>query len=118
MFFNIYNRLTKTGKHVENGWPNSAYDVSKVAMSALTRINQREVDELRPKDNILINSVHPGWVKTDMAGQSGELTPEQGAVAPVWLALLPSNLDSPRGGYVWKDKTIVDWVNGPTPSAY
>jgi len=110
--------LTKTGTHVANGWPNSAYDVSKVAVSALTRIQQREIDESRPSDDIVINSVHPGYVDTDMTSHKGVLTPEQGAVAAVWCATLAPNVKDPRGGYIWHDKTIVDWVNGPLPSAY
>ncbi len=40
-----------------------------------------------------------------------------GAIAPSWLALLPPNVEKPKGGYIWFDKTIVDWVNGPVPSA-
>jgi carbonyl reductase 1 len=40
-----------------------------------------------------------------------------GAVAPSWLALLPSNIKEPKGGYVWYEKQIVDWVNGPVPTA-
>jgi carbonyl reductase 1 len=39
-----------------------------------------------------------------------------GAAAPSWLALLPPNVKGPKGGYVWYDKQIVDWVNGPTPT--
>ena len=35
----------------------------------------------------------------------------KGAVAPSWLALLPPNVDGPKGGYVWYEKQIVDWVN-------
>jgi len=38
-----------------------------------------------------------------------------GAVAPSWLALLAKNIDAPKGAYVWSNKEIVDWVNGPVP---
>jgi len=110
--------LTKQAKHRENGWPNSAYSVSKVAVSALTRIQQRELDQSRPDDDLVVNSVHPGYVDTDMTSHKGELTIDQGADAPVHLALLPPNVKEPRGGYVWHNKAIVDWVNGPTPSIY
>lgn len=41
-----------------------------------------------------------------------------GAVAPTWLALLPPNVENPKGGYVWYEKQIVDWVQGPTPTAF
>jgi len=32
------------GKHKERGWPNTAYGVSKVGMTALTKIHAREVN--------------------------------------------------------------------------
>jgi carbonyl reductase 1 len=42
-----------------------------------------------------------------------------GAAAASWLAMLPpNNVLNPKGSYVWHDKQIVDWVNGPTPSLY
>jgi carbonyl reductase 1 len=115
---NSFIVATKEGNHVDLGWPNSAYCVSKVAVSALTRIQQRELNASRPGDDIVVNAVHPGYVDTDMTSHKGPLTIDEGAVAATWLALLPPNVDKPRGGYVWHDKTIVDWVNGPLPAAY
>jgi hypothetical protein len=41
-----------------------------------------------------------------------------GADAPVYLALLPKNVKSPRGAYIWCNRDIVDWVKGPTPGRY
>jgi len=115
---NAFVRLAKESKHRENGWPNSAYAVSKVAVSALTRIQQRELDQSRPGDDLVVNSVHPGYVDTDMTSHKGELTIDQGASAPAYLALLPANVKEPRGGFVWHNNAIVDWVNGPTPTIY
>ena len=37
------------------------------------------------------------------------------AVAPSWLALLPNNIEGTKGGFVWYDKKIVDWIHGPMP---
>ena len=108
-------RSTKDGNHTAEGWPSSAYNVSKVGVSALTRIQQRELDLSRPGEDIVVNSVHPGYVDTDMTSHKGHLTIERGAEAVVWCSLLPPNVESPRGGYVWHDNQIVDWVNGPTP---
>ena len=53
------------GLHVDQGWPNCAYAVSKIALSALTRIQQQMMDS-DPRNDIVINHVHPGLVDTDM----------------------------------------------------
>jgi len=84
----------------------------------LTRIQQRDFDNNHADLKVLVNCCHPGYVDTDMTSHKGELTTDQGAIAPVWLALLPSNVESPRGAYVWKNKELVDWVSGPVPSKY
>ncbi len=60
----------KEGKHEEKGWPNSAYASSKVGLSALTVIQQREFDKDTSKD-IVINHIHPGAVQTGMSSGSG-----------------------------------------------
>lgn len=109
----------KRGDHVKYGWPEmshyTTYNVSKVGVSALSRIQHRQFSsDSRP--DIIVNHVHPGWVDTDMSEHLGPLTVEQGAVAPTWCALLPPNVEGPKGCYVWCDKTIVDWVNGPMPA--
>lgn len=106
----------KKGTHAER-WGKSAYAVSKVGVSALTRIQQRELSG-EDKEGVLVNHVNPGWVSTDMSSHKGQFTVEQGAEAPTYLALLPKGATSPKGDYVWHTKEIVDWVNGPTPSKY
>jgi len=107
---NEFVTLAGQGKHFEAGWPNSTYVVSKVTLSALTRIQQRKFDE-NPEQDIVVNSVHPGYVITDMTSHKGEMTVDEGCQAPVYLALLPPNVKTPRGGYVWCDKKTVDWIN-------
>lgn len=107
----------KAGIHMQDGWPNSAYSVSKVGVSALSFIQQRAFDA-DPREDIVVNAVHPGYVDTDMTNHTGPLTIEQGADAPVYLALLGENVKSPRGEYIWCNREIVDWVKGPTPGPY
>jgi carbonyl reductase 1 len=114
---NEFIKAANEGNHHECGWPGSTYAVSKVGLSALTRIQQKDFDAQRPGDDIVVNSVHPGYVDTDMTSHKGPLTIEQGAAAPVWCALLPPWVTIPRGGYVWYDKEIYDW-DGPSPGAY
>jgi len=69
--------------HVK-GWPTnySAYIVSKAALNAYTRVMAKKYP------NIAINAVHPGFVKTDLNGNTGVLTIEEGAKGPVMLALM------------------------------
>lgn len=99
---------SKTGDHEQYGWPSRAYSVSKIAVSALTIIQQKAFDSDARKD-IVVNSVHPGYVDTDMTSHKGPLTIEQGAEAPVYLALLPQGEQVIKGQYIWNDKTIKNW---------
>lgn len=71
----------------------AAYRLSKTALNALTRIF---ADELQGT-NIKINSVCPGWVRTEMGGPQATLSVEQGAAGIVWAATLAQ--DGPSGGF-------------------
>ena len=48
---------------------------------------------------IVVNSVSPGYVKTDLTGYNGFMTPEEGAILPVHYALL-SVSDAVTGQFV------------------
>lgn len=111
---NQFVKAAKAGTWKAEGWPSSTYVVSKVGVSALTRIQQRAFDA-DSRSDLVVNCCHPGYVDTDMTSHKGPLTIEQGAVCPSYLALLPPKVQEPRGAYLWHDKTIVDWVKGPMP---
>lgn len=85
---------------MNGGYP--AYRISKTAVNAMTRIF---ADEVKDK-NILVNSVCPGWVKTDMGGPHAERSLEEGADTIVWLATLPDG--SPTGGF-FRDREPIAW---------
>ncbi|XP_045486597.1 carbonyl reductase [NADPH] 3-like [Pieris rapae] len=97
-----YIHATKQGTHAAD-WGNSCYVVSKVAVTALTMIQQR----MYADRDIKVNAVHPGYVDTDMTSHKGVLTIDEGAVAPLYIAL--DAPDSVKGQYVWKDKRIISW---------
>ncbi|KAM7301975.1 carbonyl reductase [NADPH] 1 [Ixodes scapularis] len=99
---------SKDGVNVKNGWGQSAYNVSKVGVTVLSFIQQREFDK-DSRSDLVVNAVHPGYVDTDMTSHRGPLTPDQGADAPTYLALLPPNVKSPRGEFVWNDRKVVPW---------
>jgi NAD(P)-dependent dehydrogenase (short-subunit alcohol dehydrogenase family) len=79
-----------------------AYRVSKTALNAMTRILNAELQG----SGILVNSVCPGWVRTDMGGSSARLSVEEGADTPVWLATLPD--DGPSGGF-FRNREPIPW---------
>ncbi|XP_048202209.1 carbonyl reductase [NADPH] 1 [Perognathus longimembris pacificus] len=99
---------TKKGVHEQEGWPNSAYGVSKIGVTVLSRIHARELREQRSGDSILLNACCPGWVRTDMAGPSATKSPEEGAETPVYLALLPPEAEGPHGQFV-SEKKVEKW---------
>lgn len=78
------------------------YRASKAALNALTRVLAAELTET----NILVNSVSPGWVRTDMGGPHAARSVAEGADTAVWLATLPD--DGPTGGF-FRDRQPVSW---------
>lgn len=92
------------GDHEAEGWPSSAYCVSKIGVNRLTEIFAKELST--DGRGILCNAACPGWVRTDMGGRSAPRSVEKGAETPVWLALLPEG--GPQGG-VYRDKAPASW---------
>jgi NAD(P)-dependent dehydrogenase (short-subunit alcohol dehydrogenase family) len=98
----IVNVSSGAGQLTDMGSGVPTYRISKTALNALTRIL---ANELQGK-NILVNSVCPGWVKTDMGGPNAPRTPEQGVDTIVWLATLP---DGSATGSFFRDRQPIDW---------
>lgn len=99
---------TKRGVHQQEGWPNTAYGVTKIGVTVLSRIHARQLSEQRRGDKILLNACCPGWVRTDMAGPKATKSPEEGAETPVYLALLPADAEGPHGQFVM-EKKVEPW---------
>ena len=79
-----------------------AYRLSKTALNALTRMFAAAAEG----SGILVNSMCPGWVRTDMGGASATRSVEKGAETAVWLATLPD--DGPTGGF-FRDRKPIPW---------
>lgn len=77
-----------------------AYDASKAALNAFTIHLAYELRDTKIK----VNSAHPGWVKTDMGGDSAPMEISEGGKTSVALALLPDN--GPTGGYFHMGKPL------------
>lgn len=98
----IVNVSSGMGALNDMGGGSPAYRVSKTSLNALTRIL---ASELRGT-GILVNSVCPGWVQTDMGGSGASRTVEEGVDTPVWAATLPNN--GPTGGF-FRDRRQIPW---------
>lgn len=77
-----------------------AYDASKAALNSFTIHLAHELSETPIK----VNSVHPGWVKTDMGTDAAPMELPEGARTTVAMALLGE--DGPSGTFVHLDKTV------------
>jgi len=98
----IVNVSSESGSLANMGAGPPAYQVTKAALNALTRTLAAELGGTR----ILVNSVCPGWVASDMGGASAPRSVEEGAAGIIWAATLPDN--GPTGGF-FRDGKPLAW---------
>jgi NAD(P)-dependent dehydrogenase (short-subunit alcohol dehydrogenase family) len=98
----IINVSSGAGQLSDMGTWAPAYSISKTALNGVTG---QFAAALRDS-NIAVNSVCPGWVKTDMGGHEAPLTVEQGADTIVWLAT-----EAPQSmtGLFIRDRKPIPW---------
>src|SRR6266850_2040908 len=82
-----------------DGWA-PAYCISKTALNGVTT----QLAAALPK--FAVNSVCPGWVRTEMGGENASRSVEEGADAIVWLAA-----DAPQDltGKFLRDRKEIPW---------
>lgn len=98
----VVNLSSGLGQLTDMGDGNAAYRMSKTALNTLTRM----VASAMEQQDILVNSMCPGWVRTDMGGPNASRSVEKGAETAVWLATLPGG--GPTGG-LFRDKKPIPW---------
>jgi NAD(P)-dependent dehydrogenase (short-subunit alcohol dehydrogenase family) len=96
----IVNVSSGAGQLAEMNGSRAAYRVSKAGLNALTRTLASDERWLK------VNTMCPGWVRTDMGGRSAPRSVEEGADTAVWLATLPD--DGPTGGF-FRDRRPIPW---------
>jgi NAD(P)-dependent dehydrogenase (short-subunit alcohol dehydrogenase family) len=96
----IVNVSSGGGQLAEMGGGRTAYRLSKSALNALTATTAAD------ERGILVNSVCPGWVRTDMGGPHAPRSVDEGADTAVWLATLPD--DGPSGGF-FRNREPIPW---------
>ena len=76
------------------------YGASKAALNALAMLFARELSAAR------VNSVDPGWVRTEMGGPGAPRSVKQGAASVLWAVRVPP--DGPTGGW-FRDGKPIPW---------
>lgn len=97
----VVNVTSGMGRISRMGGGSAAYRVSKTGLNGLTAYLDAEYGD----EGLLANAVSPGWVATDMGGESAPRSVAEGADTIVWLTRFR---DGP-GGELWLDRERVAW---------
>jgi NAD(P)-dependent dehydrogenase (short-subunit alcohol dehydrogenase family) len=82
-----------------DGWA-PAYCISKTALNGVTV----QLAAALPK--FAVNSVCPGWVRTDMGGANATRSIAEGASGVVWLAADAPQTETAK---FWRDRKVIPW---------
>ena len=98
----IVNVSSDMGQLEHQRGADPAYRLSKLALNGITL---QAADALRGT-GVLVNAVHPGWVRTRMGGEGARLSTEDGADTVAWAALLP---DGSPTGTLFHERAPIAW---------
>ena len=97
----IVNVSSSLGAIAEIGAGTPSYRISKLALNGLTC---GLAAELGQESNVKVNSLSPGWVRTDMGGREADREPEEPAREIADLVSIASN--GPSGGFFLRGEPI------------
>jgi len=78
------------------------YSISKTALNAVTC----QLAHALHRNQVAVNAVCPGWVRTDMGGSGAHRSVAKGAETIVWLA---TGAPASETGKFWRDKRVISW---------
>ena len=96
----VVNVSSGAGQLSDMNGGRAAYRLSKAALNTLTRTLASDERWLK------VNTMCPGWVRTDMGGPAAPRSVEEGADTAIWLATLPD--DGPTGGF-FRNRRPIPW---------
>ena len=98
----IVNISSGAGQLNDMGTWSPAYAASKTSLNAITCLLAAALKD----KGIAVNSVCPGWCRTEMGGPNAPRSAEEGAAGIVWLAA-----DAPQKetGLFWRDREVIAW---------
>ena len=90
----------ENGIHVQEGWSNSNYGISKLAVIAATKIWARQ-----EHGTVVVNCCCPGYCATSMSSYKGGRPPEEGAKN----AVIPATMENPPTGSFFSNFQVAEW---------
>jgi NAD(P)-dependent dehydrogenase (short-subunit alcohol dehydrogenase family) len=98
----IVNVSSGAGQLSDMGTWSPAYAASKTTLNAITCLLAAALKD----KGVAVNSVCPGWCRTDMGGSAAPRSVEEGAAGIAWLA---AEAPQSKTGLFWRDKAIIPW---------
>ncbi len=99
----IVNISSGLGAIGDMGGGYASYRMTKLALNGLTRVLSAEIGR---DSNVKINSISPGWVKTDMGGAGASREPAEAAREIADLVSIAAS--GPSGGFFYQGEPA-DW---------
>jgi NAD(P)-dependent dehydrogenase (short-subunit alcohol dehydrogenase family) len=98
----IVNVSSGAGQLSDMGTWSPAYAASKTTLNAITCLLAAALKD----KGVAVNSVCPGWCRTEMGGANAPRSVAEGAAGIVWLAA-----DAPQNktGLFWRDQEVIPW---------